>query len=113
MDCIFCRIIAGEIPSAKVLENEEVVAFHDIHPAAPIHVLVVPKTHVESIQALSEATFPLLLPIHAAIREVAVLTGIAESGYRVISNCGEGAGQSVPHLHYHVLGGRNLGEKLL
>ncbi len=113
MDCIFCKIIAGEIPSKKVLENDDVIAFHDIHPAAPVHVLVVPKVHVESIQALDAGTLPLLLPIHAAIREVALLSGIAESGYRVIANCGAGAGQTVPHLHYHVLGGRELGEKLL
>jgi histidine triad (HIT) family protein len=113
MSCVFCRIIAGDIPCTKVFETEEVLAFRDIHPVAPVHVLVVPKTHVESIQALSQETLPLMVPLHAAIREVALLEGIAEEGYRVIANCGEGAGQTVPHLHYHVIGGRKLGERLL
>ena len=113
MDCIFCKIIAGEIPADKVLETDEILAFHDIHPAAPVHVLIVPKKHVDSIQALSAETLPLVMPLHAAIREVAERTGIAEEGYRVISNIGEGAGQTVMHLHYHVLGGRKLGAKLL
>ena len=113
MDCIFCKIIAGEIPASKVLETDDILAFHDIHPAAPVHVLIVPKKHVNSIQELSAETLPLVMPLHAAIREVAVRTGIAEEGYRVISNIGESAGQTVMHLHYHVLGGRKLGAKLL
>jgi histidine triad (HIT) family protein len=113
MDCIFCKIIAGEIPSSKVLETDEILAFRDIHPAAPVHVLVVPKKHVGCIQDLDAETLPLVVPLHAAIRDVAVLTGIAEDGYRIISNNGEGAGQSVMHLHYHVLGGKRLGLKLL
>ncbi len=113
MDCIFCKIISGEIPADRVLETDEILAFHDIHPAAPVHVLIVPKKHVDSIQALSAETLPLVMPLHAAIREVAERTGIAGKGYRVISNIGEGAGQTVMHLHYHVLGGRKLGPKLL
>lgn len=113
MDCIFCKIIAGEIPCTKIFESEMVLAFRDIHPVAPVHVLVVPKTHVESIQSLTEETMSLVVPLHEAIAEVARLEGIAQDGYRVISNCGEGAGQSVPHLHYHVIGGRRLGDKLL
>ena len=113
MSCVFCKIIAGEIPCDKVYETDDVLAFRDIHPVAPVHVLVVPKSHVESIQALTPDTLPLVSDLHAAIREVALLEGIAESGYRVIANCGEGAGQTVPHLHYHVIGGKQLGEKLL
>jgi histidine triad (HIT) family protein len=113
MSCIFCKIIAGEIPSSKVYETDDVLAFRDIHPVAPVHVLVIPKTHVESIQALTPETLPLVATLHAAIREVALREGIAGTGYRVIANCGEGAGQTVPHLHYHVIGGRPLGEKLL
>lgn len=113
MSCIFCKIIAGEIPSSKVYETDDVLAFRDIHPVAPVHVLVIPKTHVESIQALTSETLPLVATLHAAIREVAIREGIADTGYRVIANCGEGAGQTVPHLHYHVIGGRPLGEKLL
>lgn len=113
MDCIFCRIIAGEIPCTKVLETDEVLAFRDIHPVAPVHVLVVPKIHVESLQALTAETLPIVVPLHAAIREVAQKEGLVADGYRVIVNCGEGAGQTVPHLHYHVIGGRKLGERLL
>ena len=113
MDCIFCKIIAGDIPCTKIHETDQVLAFRDIHPAAPVHVLVVPKIHVESIQALTEETISLVAPLHEAIQEVARREGIAQDGYRVISNCGEGAGQTVPHLHYHVLGGRRLADKLL
>ena len=113
MDCIFCSIIAGDIPCTKVYETDDVLAFRDIHPVAPVHVLVVPKKHVDSIQALTEETLPLVAPLHAAIQQVALSEGVAAEGYRVISNCGEGAGQSVPHLHYHVIGGKKLGERLL
>ena len=113
MDCIFCKIIAGEIPSEKVYETADVLAFRDIHPVAPVHVLVVPKAHVASIQTLTADTLPLVTALHVAIQAVATQEGIAEQGYRVIANCGEGAGQTVPHLHYHVIGGRRLGERLL
>lgn len=113
MECIFCKIVSGDIPCTKVLETDEVLAFRDIHPVAPVHVLVVPKVHVESIQALTDATLPLVAPLHAAIRDVAAAEGIDGEGYRVIANCGEGAGQTVPHLHYHVIGGKKLGERLL
>ncbi len=113
MDCIFCKIIAGEIPSKKVYEDDDVVAFYDIHPEAPVHVLVVPKHHVEGIQDLSEESYRVLKPVHQAIQKVAKMTGIDKTGYRVIANCGPGAGQTVLHLHYHVLGGKDLGVKLL
>ncbi len=111
--CLFCRIIKGEIPSAKVYEDEHVVAFKDIHPAAPVHVLVVPKMHIDSLEGLNEENLNQVVPIHRAILEVAKVMGINESGYRVIVNCGEGAGQTVLHLHYHVLGGVKMGEKII
>lgn len=112
-NCLFCRIIKGEIPSTKVYEDEYVYAFRDIHPAAPVHVLVVPKVHIESLEALNDENIQNIIPVHKAIKKVAQITGINDSGYRVIVNCGEGAGQTVPHLHYHVLGGIKMAEKLL
>lgn len=112
-NCLFCRILRGEIPSTKVYEDEHVLVFKDIHPAAPVHDLVVPKLHVDSLEGLTPENMHILAPVHAAIRRTAEIEGIAESGYRVIVNCGAGAGQTVMHLHYHVLGGRPLGERLL
>lgn len=112
-NCIFCKIIKGEIPSTKVYEDEDIIAFKDINPAAPVHVLVVPKQHIESLEALDEENIKAVVPAHRAIKKVAEITGVAEQGYRVIVNCGEGAGQTVMHLHYHVLGGVKMGEKIL
>ena len=112
-NCLFCKIIKGEIPSEKVYEDEYVYAFKDIHPAAPVHVLVVPKVHIESLEALNEENIQNIIPIHQAIKNVAKIMGISEAGYRIIVNCGEQAGQTVFHLHYHVLGGVKMGEKLL
>lgn len=112
-NCIFCKIIKGEIPSTKVYEDEDIIAFKDINPAAPVHVLVVPKQHIESLEELDEENIKVVVPAHRAIKKVAEITGVAEQGYRVIVNCGEGAGQTVMHLHYHVLGGVKMGEKIL
>ncbi|HBR02438.1 MAG TPA: histidine triad nucleotide-binding protein [Ruminiclostridium sp.] len=112
-NCLFCKIIRGEIPSEKVYEDEHVYAFKDIHPAAPVHVLVVPKVHIESLEALNEENIQNIIPIHQGIKKVAKIMGISEAGYRIIVNCGEQAGQTVFHLHYHVLGGVKMGEKLL
>ena len=112
-DCLFCKIIKGEIPSDKVYEDEYVYAFKDIHPAAPVHVLVVPKVHIESLEALSEENIENIIPIHEGIKKVSKIMGINEDGYRVIVNCGKEAGQTVMHLHYHVLGGVKMGEKIL
>jgi histidine triad (HIT) family protein len=103
--CIFCKIIAGEIPSNKVLENEEFLAFNDINPIAPIHILVIPKTHIKS---LNEADGKTIEKITEFIKEVAKKTGIFEDGYRVITNIGGNGGQEVPHLHFHILGGTKL-----
>lgn len=108
MSCLFCRIAAGEIPARKVLENEHVVAFHDLNPGAPVHILVIPRTHVESVGTVSAAEAALLGEVLLACRQVAEETGVAESGFRVVLNTNADAGQSVPHLHAHVLGGRAL-----
>ncbi len=112
-NCLFCKIIKGEIPSAKVYEDDFVYAFKDIHPAAPVHVLVVPKVHIESLEGLNEENIQNIVPIHSGIKKVAQIMGINDTGYRVIVNCGESAGQTVFHLHYHVLGGIQMGEKIL
>lgn len=108
MDCIFCKIVRGEIPSAKVYEDENVLAFRDITPAAPVHVLVVPKAHYESLNALEDAPEGLIAALMRATAKVAKLEGVAESGYRVVTNIGRDGRQAVPHLHFHVLGGRQL-----
>ena len=106
-DCLFCKIAAGEIPSDKVRETEEWFAFRDIAPQAPTHILVIPKRHVDS---LAQANDPVLLgSMLSAIREIAREESLEEDGYRVVTNIGEDGGQSVGHLHFHLLGGRALG----
>ena len=107
-DCLFCKIIAGAIPSKKAYEDEHVFAFHDIHPQAPTHVLIVPRRHIASLDETVEADQALLGHALLAARHVARELGIA-SGYRVVNNCGTPAGQSVFHIHFHLLGGRPLG----
>ena len=111
-DCLFCKIIAGEIPSSRVFEDEDCYAFRDISPMAPTHVLVVPKTHVESMAHVDEMSSAALAACLRACRTVAEMEGVAESGYRVVSNCGPDACQSVPHWHIHILGGEKLSEKM-
>lgn len=108
-DCLFCGIIAGEIPSEKVLETEAVVAFRDIQPAAPVHVLLVPRLHIKDATTVGPSEGGVLTDLFAAARTVAEAEGIAESGYRLIFNIGPDAGQSVFHLHMHLVGGKNLG----
>ena len=107
MDCLFCKIAAGEIPSKKVYEDADMLAFHDINPEAPVHVLVIPKTHIGSMDAVTAANSAVVAKIFEKIPEIAKAAGIV-NGYRVISNCGHDAGQSVPHLHFHILGGKEL-----
>jgi histidine triad (HIT) family protein len=108
---LFCRIIAGEIPSKKVYEDEYVYAFHDIAPMAPVHVLFVPKQHMDSADAVSAENSVYVAKIFEAIPKVAAELGLA-NGYRVITNCGEDGCQSVKHLHFHLLGGKKLPETL-
>ena len=112
-DCLFCKIIKGDIPSTKVYEDEFVYAFKDINPEAPVHILVVPKKHIKSINEIEEIDENLIGKIFLAIEKIAKEQGVAEQGYRVISNCGKDAGQTVMHLHFLILGGRKLGEKIL
>jgi len=108
MDCLFCKIIAGEIPSAKVYEDEFVYAFRDIEPQAPVHILIVPKEHIASANELNEKNADVLSRIFLAAAKLAKEEGIAEDGYRIVNNCGFNGGQTVNHLHFHMLGGRSL-----
>ena len=105
--CLFCKIIAGEIPSTKVYEDETVYAFRDINPQAPTHVLVVPKTHIEDCNGITAENSAGIAHIFEVIPQIAKAEGLA-NGYRVVSNCGEDAGQTVQHLHFHILGGKKL-----
>lgn len=106
-DCLFCKIVAGQIPSTKVYEDETVLAFRDIAPMAPTHVLVIPKEHISGVSQVREEDAPLVGHCIAVCAQVAQEEGLT-NGYRVVSNCGSDAGQTVPHLHFHVLGGREL-----
>ena len=111
MSCLFCKIIAGEIPSAKVYEDEKVYAFKDINPQAPVHVLVVPKCHIESADAINAENSCSVAAVFEAIPAVAKACGL-ENGYRVITNIGEDGCQSVKHIHFHILGGKKLSENM-
>ena len=110
-DCIFCKIIAGDIPSSKVFEDEYVYAFRDIAPMAPVHILVVPKEHIASADGINAENSVCVARIFEAIPQIAAAEGLA-NGYRVITNCGEDGCQSVKHLHFHILGGKKLPESL-
>ena len=107
-DCLFCKIAAGEIPSTKVYEDEHVLAFRDIAPQAPVHVLVIPKKHVSGWYDAKDEDEALLAHLMRVAAKVAELEGIVDSGFRVVSNCGQDAQQTVRHLHLHVLGGRAM-----
>ncbi len=107
-DCLFCKIIKGEIPSKKVYEDEYVYAFYDIQPQAPVHFLVIPKKHISSANEIDENNSIYVSKSFEAIRKIAAELGIDKDGYRVVNNCGKNGLQSVPHLHFHVLGGRSL-----
>jgi histidine triad (HIT) family protein len=105
-DCLFCRIVAGEIPSTRVHEDDEVIAFRDIAPRAPTHILVIPRRHIASAADLTEDDGPLLGRLFAVTAQVARDQGIADAGYRVVTNVGQWGGQTVDHLHLHLMGGR-------
>lgn len=107
-DCIFCKIIKGEIPCEKVYEDDKIISFKDISPEAPIHVLIIPKKHIASINDLKEEDENLIGHIYVVAGEIAKQLGVSDSGYRVVSNCGENGGQTVNHIHFHFLGGRKL-----
>lgn len=107
MDCLFCKIIGGDIPSTKVYEDDAVYAFRDIAPQAPVHILVVPKTHMASVDQVTAENSTLVARIFEVIPQIAAAEGL-KNGYRVVSNCGPDAGQTVGHLHFHILGGKEL-----
>ena len=111
MDCLFCKIIAGDIPSQKVYEDEYMYAFKDINPQAPVHVLVIPKTHIPSLDGISVENSGIVAKIFEKIPHIAKELGL-ENGYRLISNCGDDACQSVKHLHFHIIGGAKLSEQM-
>lgn len=106
-DCLFCKIIRGEIPSARVYEDDLVFAFRDIAPQAPTHILVIPKTHIPGCNGVTGENSALVARIFEVIPKIAAAEGLT-GGYRVVSNCGDDAGQTVPHLHFHILGGKKL-----
>lgn len=112
MDCIFCRIIAGEVPGEIIYQDERVIVFPDINPKAPTHLLIVPKKHIPSLAHLSETDSPLTGHMVNIANRMAKEQGISETGYRLVVNCGEEGGQAVPHLHMHLLGGRRLSGEL-
>ena len=112
-DCIFCKIINGEIPAEKVFEDEDVLAFKDINPAAPIHILVIPKKHIKSLLELEPEDGKIVAKIYETINKIARDLQIENEGFRVIVNCGKDAGQEVMHLHFHMLAGKKLGEKIV
>ena len=107
MNCLFCKIIAGDIPSTKVYEDETVFAFRDIAPQAPTHILVIPKAHIASVNDVTGDNSAVVAHIFEVIPQIAKAEGL-ENGYRVVSNCGDDAGQTVHHLHFHILGGKKL-----
>ena len=111
MDCIFCKIIAGDIPSNKVYEDEQILAFYDIAPQAPVHVIVIPKQHIQSADEINSFNSPIVAKIFEAIPKIAKLCNL-ENGYRVITNVGSDGCQSVKHMHFHILGGKKLVENL-
>jgi histidine triad (HIT) family protein len=111
MDCIFCKIVAGEIPSDTVYQDEEIIAFRDINPQAPVHIVIIPRKHIASLSQLSQSESALLGRLVTIANKLAQDEGIAERGYRVVINCGPEGGQLVPHLHLHLVGGRQLSDQ--
>ena len=112
MDCIFCEIIKGNIPSTKVYEDDFVTAFNDLNPQMPVHVLIVPKKHIASANDIEENDAELIGKVFLAAKKIAASMGL-ENGYRIINNCGEDAGQTVKHLHFHLIGGKTMGDKII
>ena len=111
-DCIFCKIVDGSIPSKKVYEDDQILAFYDLEPQAPVHVLVIPKIHICCADAVTEENAGVIAHIFTKIPEIAKSLGL-EKGYRIVNNCGEHGCQSVKHMHFHILGGRQLGGQMV
>ena len=112
-DCLFCKIVKGEVPCKKVYEDGEILAFRDINPAAPIHILIIPKKHITSLAHLEKEDEILIGKIYTVINKIAEQEGVKDDGFRVIVNCGRDGGQEVMHLHFHLLAGTKLGEKIV
>lgn len=108
MDCIFCKIAVGEIPSRKVYEDEKILAFYDLDPQAPVHVLIIPKAHIASANDITAENSAIIAYLFEKAAQLAKELGLAENGYRIVNNCGEEGGQTVRHLHFHLLGGRSM-----
>lgn len=108
-DCLFCKIAAGGIPADKVYEDDQVLAFRDIQPQAPVHVVIIPKRHITTLNDLTPADAELIGRLYLAVRQVALDLGVAESGYRTLINCNRDGGQYVMHVHLHLMGGREMG----
>ena len=113
LHCIFCKIIKGEIPSEKVYEDEDVIAFKDINPVTPIHILVIPKKHIATLLDVTEEDSHLISKLFVAINKIAKQIGIEESGFRIVANCGKDSGQEVMHIHFHLLAGQKMGPKVV
>ena len=111
-DCVFCRIVAGEIPCAKVYEDDDILAFDDIHPMAPVHVVMIPKRHIATLMDIDTSQTDTAARLLAAARKVAAIKNVAERGFRTVVNCNAEGGQVVFHLHMHLLGGRKLEDTL-
>ncbi|MBQ5347305.1 MAG: histidine triad nucleotide-binding protein [Ruminococcus sp.] len=109
MDCIFCKIADGSIPSKKVYEDDKMLAFHDIEPAAPVHVVMIPKEHISSANELNEENSAVVAHIYSKVPEIAKKLGL-DGGYRIVNNCGADGGQTVFHIHFHLMGGKTLGK---
>jgi len=109
ISCVFCRIASGEIPSQILYQDDQVMAFRDIHPQAPVHIIIIPREHIESIAAIGEGSEVLLMSMIRTANELAHKENVAKSGYRLVTNTGPNAGQEVRHLHWHLLGGKPLG----
>ena len=112
MDCVFCQIVAGKLPADILYQDEEVMAFRDIHPVAPTHVLIIPKRHISSLAQMADEETPLIGKMTQVANQLAREEGISESGYRLVISSGKDGGQVVPHLHMHLIGGKSLSEKL-
>lgn len=112
-NCIFCKIINGDIPSSKVYEDDKIFAFNDINPQAPVHILIVPKEHICCANAIDSDNAAVVAHIFSKVGEIAAMAGVKDDGYRIINNCGKNGGQTVMHLHFHLIGGKDLGERLV
>lgn len=113
MDCLFCKIVEKQIPSEILYEDEDIIAFKDIHPAAPIHILVIPKKHITSVLDIKKEDEIVIGKIFTTINQIAKEQGFSEKGFRVITNCGEDGCQEIKHIHFHVLAGKKLGAKIV